>query len=248
MKSIGRATKIKANSISRISIIVPCHNSEENITRTFEILRQSLPNGSEIIFVENGSSDGTLKTLRNEVQKNETSHFSVKVLSSKQGLGNALRLGVLESTGKTVAFMADDLPFGTQEIKLGLGAEQREEYLLAISKYLPESVFKTSFSRNALGKAFIALRKLLLKIDIRDTQGSFVGDGNLLRQILGRTREEGFLITTEVYLLAKHMNVLVEEIPCLQSLDNFRPSTLSLRASISTGFGLMRLRYRNYSI
>ena len=227
-----------------LSAVVPCHNSELTISKTFETLKSVLPDASEIVFVENGSSDDTFRVLLELSSKGVNENIQVRVITSEKGLGNALRSGILESSGKKVAFIADDLPFGHQEIEFAPLVSEDKNQIIAISKYLPDSEYRTSFSRRILGAAFIILRKKFLNMNIKDTQGSFVGQGDLLRHLASETKEKEFLITTEIYLLAEFYNIEISEIPCKQSIVRPRPSTVSIRSITSMAFGLIRLKIR----
>ena len=227
-----------------LSAVVPCHNSELTISKTFETLKSVLPDASEIVFVENGSSDETFRVLLELSSKGVNENIQVRVITSEKGLGNALRSGILESSGKKVAFIADDLPFGHQEIEFAPLVSEDKNQIIAISKYLPDSEYRTSFSRRILGAAFIILRKKFLNMNIKDTQGSFVGQGDLLRHLASETKEKEFLITTEIYLLAEFYNIEISEIPCKQSIVRPRPSTVSIRSITSMAFGLIRLKIR----
>jgi dolichyl-phosphate beta-glucosyltransferase len=227
-----------------LSVVVPCHNSELTISNTFETLESVLPDASEIVFVENGSTDNTFRVLLELSNKGVNENIQVKVITSDKGLGNALRSGILESSGKKVAFIADDLPFGHQEIEFAPLVSEDKNQIIAISKYLPDSEYRTSFSRRILGAAFIILRKKLLNTKIKDTQGSFVGQGDLLRHLAGETKEKEFLITTEIYLLAEIYSIEINEIPCKQSIVRPRPSTVSIKSVTNMAFGLIRLKIR----
>jgi dolichyl-phosphate beta-glucosyltransferase len=227
-----------------LSVVVPCHNSEITISRTFRTLETILPSFSEIVFVENGSTDQTLGVLGQLSRTRLNKNIQVKIFSSEKGLGNALRAGILETSGEKVAFVADDLPFGSQEIELAALVVPQKKQLFAISKYLPESEYRTSLSRKILGTIFLSVRKRLLNTKIQDTQGSFVGNGDLLRSLAKETKEKEFLITTEIYLLAEKLNIELSEIPCRYSSLAPRPSTVKLRSVTKMAFGLIRLRVR----
>ena len=241
------AIKVLSTMINQginLSVVVPCHNSEISISKTFRTLETILPSSSEIVFVENGSTDQTLRVLADLSKTQSNKHMKVKILSSEKGLGNALRLGILETSGKTVAFMADDLPFGNQEIELSHSVDSNKKELIAISKYLEGSDYATSFSRRVLGTTFLIFRQQLLNTKIKDTQGSFVGQGDLIRRLVSQTKENEFLITTEIYLLAELNGIHISEVPCKQSTMSPRASTVSLSAVAKMALGLVRLKIR----
>lgn len=86
-----------------ISVIIPAYNAERYLGEAIEsILKQTLP-VSEIIVVDDGSTDGTASVAR--------SYDSVIYLSHKQsGSGAARNLGVQRASGEWLSFLdADDL-------------------------------------------------------------------------------------------------------------------------------------------
>src|SRR5882757_4610711 len=74
-----------------LSYVVPAHNSMPVIAATLRELAQRLRHtNSEILVVENGSTDGTLDLLR-ELEGNWSfDRPKLRVLTSEKGLGNAL--------------------------------------------------------------------------------------------------------------------------------------------------------------
>lgn len=93
-----------------ISIVVPCYNEEESIPLFFaEITKvfEAMPAALELIFVDDGSNDGTLHILR----QLSGQHPYVKYLSFSRNFGKeaALLAGLELSTGDFVAVMDADL-------------------------------------------------------------------------------------------------------------------------------------------
>ena len=64
-----------------LSLVIPVHNEEENVEPLAEELRQVLGNfkgGTEVIFVDDGSTDGTLEALKQAARRDPTiriAHF-----------------------------------------------------------------------------------------------------------------------------------------------------------------------------
>ncbi|WP_084589437.1 glycosyltransferase family 2 protein [Cobetia amphilecti] len=89
-----------------ISIIIPAYNVEEYIAETLlSILNQSLM-PYEIIVIDDGSTDFTLKVI-NEL----TSHpyLPLKVISKKNGgVGEARNIGIKYASGDYIYFLDSD--------------------------------------------------------------------------------------------------------------------------------------------
>lgn len=93
-----------------ISIIVPVYNEEGNIARLHERITKTLdmlPNSSEIIFINDGSRDGSAKELREVAQKDSR----VKVIRFSKNFGQtaAMSAGFTHATGEIIIPMDADL-------------------------------------------------------------------------------------------------------------------------------------------
>jgi dolichol-phosphate mannosyltransferase len=99
-------------SENKISIIVPIYNEEKVIpafyARTKAVLTQNVPDlGHEVIFVDDGSSDGSLALLRGLSR----SDASVRVLSFSRNFGHqfAITAGLDRAIGDAVVVIDGDL-------------------------------------------------------------------------------------------------------------------------------------------
>lgn len=98
-----------------ISVIVPVFNREKLLLATLDSLWFQTYRPFEVVLVDNGSSDGSLAFCEAFKQNNDSSLFSVKVLTCPKGGANAARnAGFEASTGDYVWFFdSDDCLFPT---------------------------------------------------------------------------------------------------------------------------------------
>ncbi len=95
----------------KLSIVIPVYNEVENIQPLCKelrtVLKQSKLDSYEVIFVDDGSTDGTLQTI----QKLAGSDAKIKYLSFSRNFGQqaALRAGMAYSQGEAVITMDADL-------------------------------------------------------------------------------------------------------------------------------------------
>lgn len=97
--------------MAKVSVIIPVYNEEENIHRLVSELNsyfQDEPRFStEIVFVNDGSSDATMARLR------EAPHhaYTYKIISFSRNFGShaALRAGIQKAQGDYITFMYADL-------------------------------------------------------------------------------------------------------------------------------------------
>lgn len=92
------------NYAYKVSVIIPVYNGEKYIERCLEsVLNQTL-DGIEIICIDDGSTDNTLKLL----QKYK-SYGNVKIITQKNmGPAAARNIGMKEALGKYIAFVDSD--------------------------------------------------------------------------------------------------------------------------------------------
>ena len=100
-----------------LSIVIPVYNEKENIKDLYNEISPVLLNmnmGSEIIFVDDGSSDGSLELLTDLFEK----HEDIKVVSFRRNFGkaSALMAGFKETSGDIIITMDGDLQDDPKEI------------------------------------------------------------------------------------------------------------------------------------
>ncbi|MDO5132707.1 MAG: glycosyltransferase family 2 protein [Eubacteriales bacterium] len=110
-----------------LSVIVPCYNEEGNIDLFYEEAVRALGDlmpRTELIFVNDGSRDGTLEKLRALCGRAE---YRVRVVSFSRNFGKeaALLAGLRASTGEFTSIIDADL-------------QQRPSYILDMLKILEE--------------------------------------------------------------------------------------------------------------
>lgn len=95
----------------RLSVIVPVYNEEATVKKLLQKLLK-VKQISEIIVVNDGSTDGTKKILNSQTSK------KIKVFHQEnQGKGSAVRLGLNKVRGDYVLIQDADLEYDPQDIK-----------------------------------------------------------------------------------------------------------------------------------
>jgi dolichyl-phosphate beta-glucosyltransferase len=218
---------------------MPCHNAARIIDGTLNEMISNMKLTEEIILIENGSTDETYSLLELHLKKYPKSN--IRIARSEKGLGNAIRMGINLASGSYIVFMADDLPFGLQEL---IFARQRlqidDTKWNIISKYHTRTGV-ISYAR-VQGWAFIALRELILNLKVRDSQATFFAEGSLAKKISQLSSEEGYLITTELIAIVRKLQVEVSQIPCGPVYVSARKRTVNIIHAGRMFIGLFRLR------
>ena len=99
-----------------VSIVIPLHNEEGNVAPLVDALASVREGGWEVVFVDDGSSDGTLDQLRIALQRFDW--IRVVVLQSRRGQAVALKAGFDHAAGQLLITMDGDLQNDPQDIKL----------------------------------------------------------------------------------------------------------------------------------
>ena len=68
----------------KISIIIPVYNGEKYIERNFDSIRQQIFRDFEIIYVNDGSTDGSLDKLE-KIKDNHKDNFQIKIINNENG-------------------------------------------------------------------------------------------------------------------------------------------------------------------
>lgn len=118
-----------------LSIVVPLYNSAETLPRLLEELAAlSIPGGTEIVLVNDGSRDATEATAL-ELIKACPRPTTFVSLSRNFGEHNAVLAGLRASTGEFVVTMDDDLQNPPSEVPKLLEAAQSEKRDVVYSVY-----------------------------------------------------------------------------------------------------------------
>lgn len=113
----------------KLSIVIPVFNEEENILHIVESLKpvlDSCERSYEIIFVDDGSTDGTFSALKNAHDKNPR----IKTIKFRRNFGQsaALKAGFDYAKGDVVISMDGDLQNDPVDIPVLLNKLENEDY------------------------------------------------------------------------------------------------------------------------
>ena len=224
-----------------LSVVIPMHNSATVIEHTITRWLDRLTHGNnELILVENGSSDDTWEIAQK--LSRATSNVSFKTLQSEKGMGNALSAGISVSSGNYVLLSADDLPFDFLDLDEAAKLQPQPPIVIG-SKAHKDSTVDRGLLRKAFTRGYRLARYLTLGSKVGDTQGTFIIEGNLIRDINPILSEPGFLFTTQLVVVAESMGVEIQEVPVSLSLDHApKQSTVRWADVLDMGTGLIKLR------
>ncbi len=151
-----------------ISIAVPASNEGSSIGRLLEELIRF--EDIQIIIAEDASTDGT----REVVEEFTSEHKMVKLTSSiiRRGKGAAIKRALKLADGEVLGFIDADMSIHPREFMRLVSAIDSGADIAIASRRLSQSVitYKQPIMRELFGATYVALAKLLLKINISDFQ------------------------------------------------------------------------------
>ena len=104
----------------KLSLIVPVYNEEENLSPLFEAIYQALaplPHDWEVIFVDDGSQDGSLAILKALAEK-DAAHVRAVILRRNFGQTAAISAGIDHAQGETIILLDADMQNDPADIPL----------------------------------------------------------------------------------------------------------------------------------
>lgn len=98
---------IERNNAPLVSVIIPIYNGENYIVRCLNSIKEQGRILVEIILIDDGSTDDSLKVICDYCEKNP--HMNIKTISQKnEGQGSARNKGIIHATGQYVCFVDQD--------------------------------------------------------------------------------------------------------------------------------------------
>lgn len=151
------------------SVVVPAHNEAFTLTDALEILVRYLnqqPVETELILVENGSSDETWC----RAQDFERKHAHVRAIQSPLGKGAAILAGWKVAQHPIVVFIDADLSPSLETIPHLVAEVERTGGCVVADRFLRTSHVTRSWSRRCLSFGWALVASLLLPLPFMDYQ------------------------------------------------------------------------------
>lgn len=161
--------------VARANIVIPCYNEEHRLDVAAFHNVQSGPHEITFLFVNDGSTDGTLGLLE-PLRESDPSRFSVLVLQPNRGKAEAVRQGFLAARATTpdyIGFWDADLatPLDTIPSFIDL-LESRPELQIVMGsrvKLLGRKIERRA-ARHYIGRVFATVVSTMLDLAVYDTQ------------------------------------------------------------------------------
>ncbi len=193
-----------------LSIIIPCYNEASTIHQVVDRINHSGLGTTEIIIIDDGSTDNTKKILKQELESN-----TVKVLyhSKNQGKGAAIRSGFQVATGDFIVIQDADLECNPEDLPnlLDVLTTSRADAVYG-SRFSGMYAFKPSYRFFMLGNRLATgLSNLLSGTNLTDMATCYK---MLRREIINKLtiEENRFGVDAEITAKIAKMNLQIKEV------------------------------------
>lgn len=212
-----------------ISLVIPVYNEEKRVQKTFQALKEGFSFSglklSQVIFVNDGSTDRTLSLIEKEAQKlSKILKAQVQVVSYKanRGKGYAVRNGMQISDADYTLFLDTDMSTPLSQLKKFIPAIRKGvDVIFATRKNGTSLVLKHQpLYRELLGRGFTVISNLILGTNVSDfTCGFKAFSRKALREIFPLTRIDRWGYDSEIAFLANKLQLTYKELSVVWTND-----------------------------
>jgi len=229
-----------------LSIIIPAHNEANRLPPSLEKIDAFLTGQaftSEVVVVENGSSDGTLAIA----ESFKTRMPALKVIhEDRRGKGLAVRRGMLEAAGEYRFFCDADLSMPIEQVLRFLPPEldlvdvaigSRE---VAGSRRIDEPGY-----RHLIGRVFNTMVRWMVLPGLQDTQCGFkCFRGEIAEKVFPLQTLTGMSFDAEVLFIARKLGYRITEVP-IDWTFNADSRVRLVQDSLRMAFDLLEIRIKS---
>lgn len=196
------------------SVVIPAYNEKNRLPGTLEQILQFLqqqPFTSEVIVVENGSTDNTHQIA----QQFAMQHKNLHVMQSEKGKGVAVQRGMLAAKGD-FRFMCDaDLSMPVEEIIKFIPPKLQDFDIAIASREAPDAVrYNEPSYRHLGGRGINFLIQTLILPGLNDTQCGFkCFRAEVADDIFSRQTMDSWSFDIELLYIARRHGYRIIEIP-----------------------------------
>ncbi len=200
-----------------ISLVIPAFNEALRLPRYLESARAYLDaqfgTGYEVIVVDDGSTD-QMPSIVKAIKRNWPQLTTLRHARNR-GKGAAVRSGILAANGTRLLYAdADGATPIEEEAKLRAALDGGADIAVGSRLITDRTVVRRSWNRALIGRAFAAVARWTIPVNVRDTQCGFkMLRCGIAKELFERVQEDGYLFDLEMLALARQMSLVVVEVP-----------------------------------
>jgi dolichyl-phosphate beta-glucosyltransferase len=234
-----------------LSIIIPAHNESNRLPHSLELIRtfvNAQPYQSEVIVVENGSSDNTSEIVANLLPDWPDLRL---IQLDASGKGLAVKMGMLAATGYYRFMMDADLSMSVEEINKFLPPRLDVPVAIASREAPGAQRIDEPPTRHLLGRMFNILVRTIVLPGLQDSQCGFkCFSAEAAERVFPLQTLTGLSFDVEVLAIAQNLGLDLREVPIRWTYepgsrinmikDSFRMARELLRIRSNIKHGLYR--------
>lgn len=203
-----------------LSLVIPCYNEAGRVVLLYngvEPFVKMWKGRLEIIIVNDGSRDDTLKLLKEHPVYRANSDIITIISQDNTGKGGALRNGVMRAKGDFILTLDADMASPPSELIKWM--EQMnwrpDDHTIYIgSREHQNSVIKKQNNRKVAGSVFNVVVRSLIPLKVKDTQCGFkLYPAALARKYFSNLHTYGWAHDVEILYKAKLDGMSIVEMP-----------------------------------
>ncbi len=218
-----------------VSVVLACYNEAEHIEQSFREIRETLVQTTwpfEVLFVDDGSRDGTREILKGIVEAHR--HLDLKLIfhETNRGRGATVTDGFRAARGEIAGYLDVDLEVHCRYIPSLVRAIERGADIATVRRIYALQL--TSLDRYFMSRGYSFLVRKLLQVPVQDTETGYkFFRRETVLPLLDEIEDEGWFWDTEFMTRAARRGLTVEEIPGAYIRRNDKTSTVrGLRDSL----------------
>lgn len=231
------------DAVPRLSVIVPMYNESGALSRLGEAWTASFdPKNSELLLVDDGSTDGTLEIARSLADK----IAGVRVLTHdrNRGKGAAVRTGVSAARGEAILFMDADLSTDISCVPDFLELLERSDAVIGSRSLSGSTTSGSTPLRIAMGRIFSLVARAVGEVGVTDSQCGFkMFRGDVARTVFPMATLDRFAFDVEILRIMRVLDFRVLEVPVTWTAGQ-KSSVQPVRDSIRSLVDVIVMRVR----
>lgn len=201
-----------------LSIIIPCFNEYRRLYKNLPIITEYCDTlkDFELIFVDDGSTDHTLRLL--QFYKPYARNMHIITYDKNMGKGYAVRQGLKAATKDVVLFMDADLATDLSGIDkaMKMSKSMKKDFMIIGNREDKKSVIEASYFRKFIGRTFVLLQRMILGMNYPDTQCGFkLMSKSVIPTIVEDLQIDRWAFDVEMLYLCKQNRISVKSMPVI---------------------------------
>lgn len=237
------------NETISVNIVIPAYNEEKRICDTLRKVSDYFESKEipfEIIVVDDGSVDNTLKVVREFFEvSNPKINNKILQLDNNYGKGFAIKKGMLSSSGKYVLFMDADCSAPLEEFDKFLKAfdSNFDIYIGSRKTIKDENEVIVPLYRKIFGYGYAYLANFFLGLKVSDTTCGFKCFRKpTIHPIFSRQLLKGWSFDAEILYLARKLGFSIKEIPINWVHETRDSKVVVLKEIFKSGWELIKIK------